>query len=143
MKMMVGFVVGLMAVSVLSAQETGAKARAEGPAMSASAGQEQDETAGTRPMTFIDLQRMKRLSDPQISTSSTWVMFSSVDVDLAANTKTSHLWVVPLAGGREKQLTFWKEGETNGRFSPDGKHVLFVSTRTGMRPKERWALREG
>lgn len=131
MKMMVGFVVGLMAVSVLSAQETGAKARAEGPAMSASAGQEQDETAGTRPMTFIDLQRMKRLSDPQISTSSTWVMFSSVDVDLAANTKTSHLWVVPLAGGREKQLTFWKEGETNGRFSPDGKHVLFVSTDGG------------
>jgi dipeptidyl aminopeptidase/acylaminoacyl peptidase len=131
MKMLAGLVVGLMAVGVLSAQETGAKARAEGRAMGASADQEQEETAGRRPMTFIDLQRMKRLSDPQISTSSTWVMFSSVDVDLAANTKTSHLWVVPLAGGRERQLTFWKEGETNGRFSPDGKHVLFISAAGG------------
>ncbi len=82
-------------------------------------------------MTFADLQRMKRLSDPQISMSSTWVMFSSMDVELAANTKTSHLWVVPLAGGRERQLTFWKEGEMNGRFSPDGKHVLFVSADGG------------
>jgi dipeptidyl aminopeptidase/acylaminoacyl peptidase len=82
-------------------------------------------------MTFADLQRIKRLSDPQISTSSTWVMFSAMDVDLAANTKTSHLWVVPLAGGRERQLTFWKEGEANGRFSPDGKHVLFVSVNGG------------
>src|SRR6185312_15158465 len=39
-----------------------------------------------------------------------------------------HLWVVPLAGGQEKQVTFWKEGQTGGRFSPDGKEVLFIAT---------------
>ncbi len=97
---------------------------------------------------------MKRVSDPQVSASGKWVMFSAVDVDLAANTKTSHLWVVPLAGeeegrgkreegrgggrqgvvggggsagGAERQITFWKDGESGGRFSPDGKKVLFVS----------------
>jgi dipeptidyl aminopeptidase/acylaminoacyl peptidase len=80
-----------------------------------------------RPMTFADLQSIKRLSDPQISPSGRWVMFSAVDVDLKANTKTSHLWVVPMKGGPERQLTFWRGGETNGRFSPDGKQVLFVS----------------
>jgi dipeptidyl aminopeptidase/acylaminoacyl peptidase len=113
-------------------------------------------SSGKRPMMFEDLQRMKRVSDPQISASGKWVMFSAVDVDLAANTKTSHLWVVPLAGGREeegrgkreegrgggrqgvvgnggsaggveRQITFWKDGESGGRFSPDGKKVLFVS----------------
>jgi dipeptidyl aminopeptidase/acylaminoacyl peptidase len=90
-------------------------------------------------MMFEDLQRMKRISDPQISPSGKWVMFSAVDVDLAANTKTSHLWVAPLAGGSkrgatadgvpgdERQVTFWKEGESGGRFSPDGKQVLFVA----------------
>ena len=55
-------------------------------------------SSGKRPMMFEDLQRMKRVSDPQVSPSGKWVMFSAVDVDLAANTKTSHLWVVPLAG---------------------------------------------
>jgi len=93
----------------------------------------QGAVSGKRPMTFDDLQRMKRIDDPQISPSGKWVMFSAVDVDLAANTKVSHLWVVPLGGdsvarSAEKQVTFWKEGESNGRFSPDGKQVLFVAT---------------
>jgi dipeptidyl aminopeptidase/acylaminoacyl peptidase len=102
---------------------------------------------GKRPMTFADLQRMRRVGDPQISPSGRWVMFSVVDVDLEKNTKVSHLWVVPLGGGggreadssaalrndkqkdpSERQVTFWKDGESGGRFSPDGKQVLFVAT---------------
>ena len=83
--------------------------------------------SGKRPMTFADLQRMKRVSDPQISPSGKWVMFSVTDVDLEKNAKVNHLWVVPTVGGRERQVTFWKEGEWDGRFSPDGKQVLFVS----------------
>ena len=47
-------------------------------------------------MTFADLMAMKRVSDPQISPSGKWVMFSVTDVDLAKNTKVNHLWVVPL-----------------------------------------------
>lgn len=109
---------------------------AAGPASDvagASATQDSDMAGGKRAMTFADLQRMKRLGDPQISPGGKWVMFSSVDVDLKANTKTSHLWVVPLntaspVAGKERQLTFWKEGESGGRFSPDGRQILFVST---------------
>jgi dipeptidyl aminopeptidase/acylaminoacyl peptidase len=87
-------------------------------------------------MTFADLQRMKRVSDPQISPSGKWVMFSVTEVDLGKNLKVNHLWVVPMGGGaaggagpsgKERQVTFWKEGERGGRFSPDGRQVLFVS----------------
>ena len=67
---------------------------------------------------------MKRVSDPQISPSGKWVMFSVTDVSLAANTKTNHLWTVPVAGGSEKQVTF-EDGEENGRFSPDAKYVSY------------------
>jgi dipeptidyl aminopeptidase/acylaminoacyl peptidase len=102
-----------------------------------------DSRSGKRPMTFADLERMKRVSDPQISPSAKWVMFSVTDVDLEKNTRTSHLWVVSIggsgtvgsggrgSGGRERQVTFWKEGESSGRFSPDGKQVLFVSADGG------------
>src|ERR1700761_7663332 len=86
--------------------------------------------AATRPMTFADLQRMKRVSDPQISPSGEWVMFSVTEVDLEKNAKVNHLWVVPLGSGatnesfaKERQVTFWKEGESSGRFSPDGRHA--------------------
>ena len=65
---------------------------------------------------------MKRVSDPQISPSGKWVLFSVTDVSLAANTKVNHLWVVPIGGGGEKQVTFGA-GESNGRFSPDGRLV--------------------
>ena len=73
---------------------------------------------------------MKRVSDPQISPSGRWVMFSVTEVDLEKNSKVNHLWVVPLAGAaaKERQVTFWKEGESGGRFSPDGRHVLFTAT---------------
>src|SRR5271155_2319489 len=58
------------------------------------------DSAGKRPMTFADLQRMKRVGDPQISPSGKWVMFSVVDVDLEKNSKVSHLWVVPLVASQ-------------------------------------------
>jgi len=117
MKMLAGFIVAVVLGGVAFGQDM-ATASAE----VAGAG------SGRRPMTFTDLQQFKRIDDPQISPNGRWVMFSAVDVDLAANSKVSHLWVVPLKGGQEKQVTFWKEGETNGRFSPDGKQVLFVAT---------------
>ena len=96
---------------------------------------------GKRPMTFADLMAMKRVSDPQISPSGKWVMFSVTDVSLEKNTKVNHLWLVGLGGGGgtnagilrsaqndkqkdggERQITFG-DGESNGRFSPDGKTI--------------------
>src|SRR5271156_6814010 len=97
-----------------------------------------DASAGKRPMTFADLQRMKRVSDPQISPSGRWVMFSVTEVDLLKNSKVNHLWVGPLdsaaLNAKERQVTFWKEGESGGRFSPDGRQVLFTATdsKTGL-----------
>jgi len=101
-------------------------------------------------MTFADLMAMKRVSDPQISPSGKWVLFSVMDVDLAKNTKTNHLWVVPMGaeadssasdpamrdrtlrndkqnsgGGAERQVTFGA-GESFGRFSPDGAWVSWT-----------------
>jgi dipeptidyl aminopeptidase/acylaminoacyl peptidase len=76
-----------------------------------------------RPITFADLMAMKRVSDPQISPSGKWVLFSVTDVSLEKNTKTNHLWAVPLDGSaKEHQLTTG-DGESNGRFAPDGKTI--------------------
>ncbi len=84
-----------------------------------------------RPMTFEDLMKMRRLGDIDLSRDGKWVLFSATDVDLEKNTKTSHLWIVPAAGGKETALTDSLAGESRGRFSPDGKQILFLSPRDG------------
>ena len=107
--------------------------------------------AAKRAMTFADLMAMKRVSDPQISPSGKWVMFSVTDVSLEKNTKVNHLWVVALGGGsaeadssaalrndkqKEKQVTFG-EGESFGRFSPDGRSVSYTGAPTKDDPVSR------
>jgi dipeptidyl aminopeptidase/acylaminoacyl peptidase len=86
-------------------------------------------TAAKRPMTFDDLMKMRRLGDIDVSRDGKWVLFSATDVDLAKNTKTSHLWIVPVAGGEEKALTASLAGESRGRFSPDGRQISFLTAR--------------
>jgi dipeptidyl aminopeptidase/acylaminoacyl peptidase len=84
-----------------------------------------------RPFTFEDMMHLRRISDPQISPDGKWVVFAAQDVNLDANTKTMHLWIVPLAGGDAKPLTSGASGEDRGRFSPDGKKLAFISARDG------------
>ncbi len=94
------------------------------------AGQAGAAPAG-RPFTFEDMMALKRISSPSISPDGKWVLFSAMDVDLNANKKTTHLWIIPMAGGDPSQLTSDPAGEDRGRFAPDGKKILFVSARGG------------
>ncbi len=85
-----------------------------------------------RPFTFEDMMQLKRIGEPSVSPDGKWVAFSAVDVDLEKNTKTPHLWIVPIAGGEARRLTPADgKGEDRIRFSPNGKHVLFEATREG------------
>jgi dipeptidyl aminopeptidase/acylaminoacyl peptidase len=84
-----------------------------------------------RPMTFKDMMQMRRLGDIAVSPDGNWVMYSATDVDLAKNTKTSHLWIIPVTGGTARALTDSEAGESRGRFSPDGRQILFESARDG------------
>ena len=48
------------------------------------------------PFTFEDMMALKRVEEPEVSPDGKWVLFAAVDVDLKANTRTPHVWVVPL-----------------------------------------------
>ena len=80
-----------------------------------------------RPFTFEDLMALKRVKEPVVSPDGKWVAFSADEINLQANTKTPHLWVVPLAGGESRQLTSGEKGEDRPRWSPDGKRLAYIS----------------
>ena len=85
-----------------------------------------------RPFTFEDMMQLKRIGEPIVSPDSKWVAFSAVDVNLDENTRKPHLWIVSVSGGEARRLTpATGSGEDRIRFSPDGKRVIFESSRDG------------
>src|SRR5881398_2794001 len=84
------------------------------------------------PFTFEDMMKLKRVNEPVPSPDGKWVVFSAVDVDLAANTKTPHIWIVPADGSaKERLLIATPQGEDRPRWSPDGKFLSFTASYDG------------
>ena len=93
-------------------------------------------TGAKRPFTFENMMALKRVSEPVPSPDGKWVVFAAVDVDLSANTKISHLWIVPAAGGEARRLNQTQNQEERPRFSPDGKRLIWTSKATD--PTQIW-----
>jgi Tol biopolymer transport system component len=90
------------------------------------------------PFTFEDMMKLKRVGAPVPSPDGKWVAFDCEDVDLAANKKTSHLWIVPASGpaAAGRRLNPTPNHEERPRFSPDGKRLIWTSKATD--PTQIW-----
>jgi len=93
-------------------------------------------TSQKHPFTFEDMMKLKRVGAPVPSPDGKWVVFDCEDVDLAANTKISHLWIVPASGGESRRLNPMPNHEERPRFSPDGKRLIWTSKATD--PTQIW-----
>src|SRR5881396_3420879 len=101
--------------------------------------------AQKRPFTFEDMMKLKRVEEPVVSPDGKWVLFAAVDADLKANTKTPHVWVVPVSDDThvsqrrgdvghpdlpttsKERMIISDQDADRPRWAPDGKRFAFVS----------------
>jgi dipeptidyl aminopeptidase/acylaminoacyl peptidase len=100
----------------------------------------QDQPVTRTPFTARDLVALNRLSDPQVSADGLQVAYVLRRTDLAANRGRSDLYVLDLTrpGAAPRQLTTDAGNDSNPRWSPDGRSLYFLSTRSGS--SQVWRL---
>jgi len=103
------------------------------------AGVGQNPAAQTHPFTVQDLVAVERLSSPQISPDGRWVVLTTTRADLDANRFRSDLLLVRSDGTGLRRLTTHPEDDSSPRWLPDGREVVFLSSRTGI--SQVWKIR--
>ncbi len=87
-----------------------------------------------RPITAEDLFAFRLVSDPQVSPDGAHVAYVVTRLDKEADDYRAAIWLVPTDGGEPVQLTSGAARDTNPRWSPDGRQLVFVSNRPGDPP---------
>jgi acylaminoacyl-peptidase len=89
--------------------------------------------AQARPLTAKDLAMLDRVSDPRLSPDGRWLVWGVRSTDWDGNRGVGALWILdrkaPALGPR--RLGVSDKPATQPRWSPDGRTLYFLSTRTG------------
>ncbi|MFI5182113.1 MAG: S9 family peptidase [Thermoanaerobaculia bacterium] len=84
-----------------------------------------------RPFTLPDLYRIAGVGEPALSPDGKSIVYAVTTGDVKAGKRTTALWRVGADGTGARRLT-WADGrDTSPVFSPDGKTLAFLSTRSG------------
>jgi dipeptidyl aminopeptidase/acylaminoacyl peptidase len=100
---------------------------------------------GNAPFTVEDLVLLKRITDPQLSPDGRQVAFVQRDTDMDANKGRTSLWLLDLTRGatQPRRLMHVAANDSSPRWSPDGRTLYFLSTRSGNSQVWRLALTGG
>jgi dipeptidyl aminopeptidase/acylaminoacyl peptidase len=88
------------------------------------------QEAAKHAITFDDMIKLHRISEPQVSPDGKWVAYTVATPDMDANRNASNIWLAATKGGEAIQLT--QSGKDSSPvWSPDGKTIAFLSARSG------------
>ncbi len=99
--------------------------------------------ADPHPFSIRDMLAMDRISDWQVSPDGDKVAFSISVTDLDANRRRTDVYVARIDGSEIRKLTNNPSSDGQPRWSPDGKSLYFLSTRSGSQQVWRLSLNGG
>ncbi len=85
--------------------------------------------AAKKPFTIADLYRLKTVADPQISPDGAKIAFVVTESDLAKGKTNSDIYLMNADGSGLRRLTTSDKSDDHPRWAPDGKSLLFISSR--------------
>ena len=74
-----------------------------------------------------DYFAIKNVGSPVISPDGKWVVYSVRTHDLENDSSSSHLWIVPTAGGEARPITAKGSRAGNPGWTPDSKYLTFTA----------------
>ena len=89
-----------------------------------------------RPMTLQDFYSIKSVSEMSTSADGRWAVYVVREIDRDRDGRISSIWRVPITGGAPMLLTRSADNDRLPKFSPDGRHLAFLSNRNA----EAWEI---
>jgi dipeptidyl aminopeptidase/acylaminoacyl peptidase len=82
-----------------------------------------------RAFAIDDLFKLKTVGDPRIDPEGLWVAYTITEINLEKDKSETRVWMAPLSGGDAIPMTAKGSSASTPRWSPDGKHLSFLSSR--------------
>jgi dipeptidyl aminopeptidase/acylaminoacyl peptidase len=95
-----------------------------------------------RLLTAADINAVREVDSPQVSPDGKWVLYTVRTADLAKDKRIVHVWMASWDGRENVQLTNSTESEHTPKWSPDGRYVSFLTSRSEEEeaPEQLWVL---
>jgi dipeptidyl aminopeptidase/acylaminoacyl peptidase len=75
----------------------------------------------------LDVFQLEFTGDPQISPDGHWIVYLRTGFDIMKDASARSLWLLSSDGSEHRKLTSSQENERQGRWSPSGDRIAFVS----------------
>ena len=96
---------------------------------------------GPRPLQPEDITLLRTVGDPQLSPNGAFVAYTVGTMDLAKDKRATNLWLARWDGSENRALTSGEHKQTHPRWSPDGKTLAFLSSRSDEHEDDQvWLL---